>query len=128
MFAPLAQRRRARARRPRTARCGAKTAAPAVYLYTNEANEGAAYHARMFGLGWGISEDPATGSAASAFAGVVMKFDPPGDGEHTLVIEQGVEMGRPSAIALGLEVEGGELRAATIGGSAVIVGQGTLDL
>ncbi|HEY1940517.1 MAG TPA: PhzF family phenazine biosynthesis protein [Roseiarcus sp.] len=101
---------------------------PGLYLYTNEANEGAAYRARMFGLGWGIREDPATGSAASAFAGVVMKFDPPGDGEHTLVIEQGVEMGRPSAIALGLEVEDGELRAATIGGSAVIIGQGTLDL
>ena len=101
---------------------------PGLYLYTDEASEGAAYRARMFGLGWGIREDPATGSAASGFAGVVMRFDPPGDGDHTLVIEQGVEMGRPSAIALGLEVEGGELRAATIGGSAVIIGQGTLDL
>ena len=101
---------------------------PGLYLYTNEASAGAAYRARMFGLGWGIREDPATGSAASAFAGVVMKFDPPGDGEHTLVIEQGVEMGRPSAIALGLEVEGGALRSATIGGSAVLIGQGTIDL
>ncbi len=101
---------------------------PSLYLYTNEASEGAAYRARMFGLGWGIREDPATGSAASAFAGVVMTFDPPGDGDHTLVIEQGVEMGRPSAIALGLEVEGGALRSATIGGSAVLIGQGTIDL
>ncbi|MBV8664747.1 MAG: PhzF family phenazine biosynthesis protein, partial [Hyphomicrobiales bacterium] len=101
---------------------------PSLYLYTNDAGDGAAYRARMFGLGWGIREDPATGSAASGFAGVVMAFDPPGDGDHTLVIEQGVEMGRPSAIALGLEVEGGALRSATIGGSAVLIGQGTIDL
>ena len=61
----------------------------------------------MFAAGWGIVEDPATGSAAAAFAGVAMAFEPPGDGEHMLIIEQGVEMGRPSLISLGLEVEGG---------------------
>ena len=37
-------------------------------------------------------------------------------------------MGRPSLIALGLEVEGGELRSASIGGSAVIVSSGALEL
>ena len=101
---------------------------PSLYLYTNEASGEAAYRARMFGSGWAIREDPATGAAASAFAGVVMEFDRPGDGEHTLVIEQGVEMGRPSAIVLGLEVEGGALTSATIGGSAVLIAQGTIDL
>ena len=39
-----------------------------------------------------------------------MRFAPPGDGERTLVIAQGVEMGRPSRIALSLEVEGGALQ------------------
>ena len=102
--------------------------APGLYLYTQEASGEAAYRARMFGSGLGAREDPATGSAASAFAGVVMEFDRPGDGEHTLVIEQGVEMGRPSSIVLGLEVEGGALTSATIGGSAVLIAQGTIDL
>ena len=101
---------------------------PSLYLYTNEASGEAAYRARMFGSGWGVREDPATGSAASALAGVVMEFASPGDGEHTLVIEQGVEMGRPSAIVLGLEVEGGALVSATVGGSAVLIAQGTIDL
>ena len=101
---------------------------PGVYLYTGEASGEAAYRARMFAAGWGIREDPATGAAASAFAGVVMEFDRPGDGEHTLVIEQGVDMGRPSAIVLGLEVESGALHSATIGGSAVLIAQGTIDL
>ena len=57
-----------------------------------------------------------------------MRFAPPGDGERTLVIAQGVEMGRPSRIALSLAVERGALSAATIGGSAVLVAEGTIDL
>ena len=102
---------------------------PASFLYTSEViKAGSAYHARMFAGGWGVTEDPATGSAAAAFAGVTLAFDRPGDGEHVLTIEQGYEMGRPSLIALGFEVEGGELRSASIGGSAVIVSSGALEL
>jgi trans-2,3-dihydro-3-hydroxyanthranilate isomerase len=106
------------------ARPGGATKAP-VYLYARAA-EG--YRARMFGAGLGVYEDPATGSAAAAFAGAVMTFEKPADGEHMISIEQGVEMGRPSRISLGLEVENGALRSATIGGAAVIVGEGTLRL
>jgi len=102
---------------------------PATYLYTREVVEtGAAFHARMFAGGWGIPEDPATGSAAAAFAGVVLAFDRLAEGEHALVIEQGFEMGRQSRIVLGFEVQGGSLRSASIGGSAVIVSSGALDL
>jgi trans-2,3-dihydro-3-hydroxyanthranilate isomerase len=102
---------------------------PATFIYSREtAREGSAYHARMFGGAWGVAEDPATGSAAAAFAGVVQEFDRPRDGEQTLIIEQGFEMGRPSQIGLGLVIEGGALAAATIGGSVVIVGNGSLDL
>ncbi len=102
---------------------------PATFLYTGEVLEaGSAYHARMFGGGWGVTEDPATGSAAAAFAGVTLAFDRPGDGRHVLTIEQGYEMGRPSRIALGLEVEDGALRSASIGGPAVIVSSGALEL
>jgi len=102
---------------------------PCVYLYCNEVvTESSAFHARMFAPGWGIVEDPATGGAAAAFAGAIMEFDRPGDGEHMLIIEQGLEMGRPSFISLGLAVEGGALTSATIGGSAVIVAEGVIDL
>jgi trans-2,3-dihydro-3-hydroxyanthranilate isomerase len=102
---------------------------PALYIYTHEvARDGSNYHARMFAGAWGVTEDPATGSAAAAFAGVILTFDRPGDGEHALTIEQGFEMGRPSLIALGLTIEAGVLRSATIGGSVVIVSNGSLDL
>jgi trans-2,3-dihydro-3-hydroxyanthranilate isomerase len=102
---------------------------PAAFVYTRETErEGSAYHARMFAGAWGIYEDPATGSAFAAFAGVVQAFDRPRDGESMLTIEQGFEMGRPSLIALGLVIENGALVSATIGGSVVIVSSGSLDL
>lgn len=102
---------------------------PATFVYTREAaRPGSAYHARMFASAWGVSEDPATGSAAAAFAGVARDFDRPPDGEHMLIIEQGFEMGRPSLISLGLMIEAGALASATIGGSVVMIANGSLDL
>jgi trans-2,3-dihydro-3-hydroxyanthranilate isomerase len=99
----------------------------AVFAYTREvAEEGSAFHARMFAPGLGVAEDPATGSAVAAFAGAVMAFDRPDDGEHLLVIEQGFAMGRPSKIRLLLTVEGGALVKASIGGRAVVVSEGAL--
>jgi trans-2,3-dihydro-3-hydroxyanthranilate isomerase len=98
-----------------------------TFLYTRETSEpGHAFHARMFAPGHGIAEDPATGSAVAGFAGVVMAFDRPADGDHMLVVEQGYAMGRPSQIHLGLSVEGGALVRATIGGAAVLVSEGAL--
>jgi trans-2,3-dihydro-3-hydroxyanthranilate isomerase len=99
-----------------------------VYLYCGEAEQpGHHFHARMFAPALGIREDPATGAAAAAFAGVVMETAHPGDGEHRFVIEQGYEMGRPSQIELGMTVDGGTLRRATIGGAAIIVSAGHIE-
>ncbi len=101
----------------------------AAFLYTRETiDEAHDFHARMFAPGLGIAEDPATGSAAAAFAGVVMAFEKVPDGSHALVIEQGYELGRPSLITLGLDVEQSVLVEASIGGAAVIIAEGTLDL
>ena len=100
-----------------------------VFLYTRE-TKGAenAVHARMFAPQFGIIEDPATGSAAAAFAGVAQEFEAPEDGVHTITIEQGFEMGRPSLIHLTMDVAAGRLTAGEIGGSSVIVSQGTMDV
>ena len=108
---------------------GATKDSPATFVYTRETQqETSAFHARMFAGAWGVAEDPATGSAVAAFAGVVQAFDRPRDGEHMLTIEQGFEMGRPSSIALGMVIENGALVSATIGGSVVLVSSGSLDL
>jgi trans-2,3-dihydro-3-hydroxyanthranilate isomerase len=128
LFVPLASLEAIARARPSQKLWGEK-GGPAVFLYTNEvANSGAHCHARMFASGWGIVEDPATGSAAAAYAGVLLQFERPGDGDHMFIIEQGLEMGRPSLISLGIVVENGALASATIGGSAVIVSQGAIDL
>ena len=98
-----------------------------AYVYTRETvHPDADFHVRMFAPLMGIPEDPATGSAAAAFAGVIMKYDRLGDGMHHYTIEQGVEMGRPSLIYLKMKVEGGEMTELMIGGHAVKVSEGTL--
>jgi trans-2,3-dihydro-3-hydroxyanthranilate isomerase len=98
-----------------------------AFVYCRETAEvGHHYHARMFWPGAGVVEDPATGSAAAAFAGAVMAYDKPEDGDHRFVIEQGYEMGRPSQITLELSVRDAALVSARIGGSAVVVSEGVL--
>jgi trans-2,3-dihydro-3-hydroxyanthranilate isomerase len=100
----------------------------AVYVFCTETvRREHAYHTRMFAPAMGVSEDPATGGAVAAFAGVLTRDDRLKDGDHTLIIEQGFEMGRPSLITLGLEVAGGALKSASIGGAAVLVAQGIID-
>lgn len=97
------------------------------YVYCRETvHKESAFHVRMIVPGNPSYEDPATGSAAAAFAGAVMRFDRPGDGMTRCWIEQGLEMGRPSRIRLELDVEGGRLASARIGGQAVKVGEGKL--
>jgi trans-2,3-dihydro-3-hydroxyanthranilate isomerase len=100
---------------------------PNAFVYCRQVQEsGHHFHARVFAPSMGIAEDPATGAAVAAFAGVIMRFDQPGDGEHRLVVEQGYEMGRPSQIELGLTIASGKLISARIGGAAVVVSEGTL--
>lgn len=100
-----------------------------MFLYCRDTEGvGRQFHARMFAPTAGIPEDPATGSAVAALAGVVRKFDPLSPGTHYLTIEQGFEMGRPSLISLEIDIEGTALHAVRIGGNAVVVAEGTLKL
>jgi trans-2,3-dihydro-3-hydroxyanthranilate isomerase len=100
-----------------------------TFLYTRETVDAEHdFHARMFAPSLGVAEDPATGSAAAAFAGALMASEKVPDGNHALTIEQGYEIGRPSLIVLSLEVERGVLVEASIGGGAVIIAEGFLDL
>jgi trans-2,3-dihydro-3-hydroxyanthranilate isomerase len=75
--------------------------------------------ARMFGPTIGVPEDPATGSAAGALGALLAAR---GEGTE-LVVEQGIEMGRPSRIEVA--VRGA---AITIAGPCVPVMEGLLTL
>ena len=99
-----------------------------AYVVCEEAAEaGHQLHVRMFAPGIGIAEDPATGGALAAFSGLYAAHKRPADGVHKLAIEQGYEMGRPSVLHLTLDIEGGRLREASIGGDAVVVTEGTIE-
>lgn len=101
----------------------------AAYVYCRETvRQRAAYHARMFAPMAGVHEDPATGAAAAAFAGVINRFDRPADGMGRYEIEQGFEIGRPSEIVLEAEFAGREVTGLRIGGYAVRVMSGVLEL
>lgn len=88
----------------------------------------ARFHARMFAPDMGLGEDPATGSAVAALSGAIHHFDRLIDGHHAFLVEQGVEMERPSFIHLHLDVAGGAIAAARIGGQAVRIAAGQLYL
>jgi trans-2,3-dihydro-3-hydroxyanthranilate isomerase len=100
-----------------------------AYVYTRLPEDSRhAFRARMFSPEMGILEDPATGAAAAAFAGVLARFEPLADGHHVLPVEQGVEMGRPSLVTVEVEMEAGRLAASRIGGAAVVISEGTLTI
>nr|WP_234936066.1 PhzF family phenazine biosynthesis protein [Agrobacterium rubi] len=100
-----------------------------AYLYCRGGvNHAAKFHTRMFSPSMGIAEDPATGAAAAAFSGAIHHFDNLADGHYPILIEQGVEMGRPSHIHLNMDVKEKEISRARIGGHAVRVATGTFDI
>lgn len=99
-----------------------------VYLVSRDAPHGFDFQVRMFAPGAGVEEDPATGSAAAAFGGWLGERGGFGDGRHRFVIAQGVEMGRPSRLEVVVERAAGRLQAVRVGGSAVTVMAGTLEI
>lgn len=78
---------------------------------------------RVFGPGAGISEDPATGSAAGPLALHLARHGwyTPGS---TLTITQGVEIRRPSELTVRLEGTVEHPSVIAVGGSAVVVARG----
>lgn len=102
--------------------------APHVYAIAPvESEDGIDFRARMFGPAVGVPEDPATGSAAAALAGYLARHAGAEDVALEWLVEQGVEMGRPSRLALGADFQGGEVRAVRVGGHSVVVGEGSLE-
>ena len=91
-----------------------------LFVFTEEAyGDDADFAARMFfESGW-LREDPATGSANTAFAAYLRKLEGTG---HRYVVDQGVEMRRPSRLYLEIE---DRLR---VGGRVFPVVQGALTL
>lgn len=101
----------------------------AAYIYTRGGDgPNASFRARMYAPSGGIPEDPATGSATALLAAQLLSADSLSDGTHIWNLEQGYEMGRPSDLRLEADVNSGKLTAVRVGGSAVRVMSGEIDL
>ena len=104
-----------------------------LFLFAFDASpEGPRVRARMFAPGAGVPEDPATGSAAGP-VGVYLALHgalPGGvtDGRGRFTIDQGVEMGRPSELAVAVVVEDGRPTGVRVEGSAVLMMRGEIDV
>lgn len=84
-------------------------------------------HARMvYDVLGVIGEDPATGSANGCLAAWLTHYDYFGTGAVDCIVEQGIEMGRPSRLYLRAEREGEAVRV-QVGGRVFAVARGTLD-
>ncbi len=83
------------------------------------------YHARFFGIGIGVTEDPATGSAAAAFGTYLLKATG-ATASQRYKIHQGEEIGRPSLLWLRLNAHG--LDSLEVGGHVVPVFEGKLEV
>jgi trans-2,3-dihydro-3-hydroxyanthranilate isomerase len=84
--------------------------------------------ARMFAPAMGIAEDQATGAAAVALGGYLADHQPVDDGQTCWQICQGFDMGRPSIIDLEIDRVNHRIAAVRVGGSAVLMGRGSIDL
>jgi trans-2,3-dihydro-3-hydroxyanthranilate isomerase len=108
----------------------AGAATPDVHLYVRTLGdpEGFDLRTRMFAPFDGVAEDPATGSANAALAGLLATLDEAADGAFAWRIAQGVEMGRPSVLAARAEKRAGAVTGVWIGGQSVLVSEGWIEV
>jgi PhzF family phenazine biosynthesis protein len=83
---------------------------------------------RMFCPALGIPEDPVSGNAHAMLAAYLWDLGQFGKKSTTFMGRQGHHMKRPGQVRVRLEIDKGSLIAAHIGGTAIIISEGTLAL
>jgi PhzF family phenazine biosynthesis protein len=83
---------------------------------------------RMFCPALGIPEDPVSGNAHAMLAAYLWDLGQFGKKSSTFMGRQGYQMKRPGQVRVRLEIDKGNLVAAHIGGTAIIVSEGRLAL
>jgi trans-2,3-dihydro-3-hydroxyanthranilate isomerase len=83
----------------------------------------------MFAPGLGVFEDPATGSASGPLGCYLVRHGAvPPDQAATILSLQGVKMGRPSRVHVAIGLDAGEITRVQVGGEAVLVGEGYVEV
>jgi trans-2,3-dihydro-3-hydroxyanthranilate isomerase len=102
----------------------AVAAQPYVFAWDEASRQG---HARLFAHDLGVSEDPATGSAALGL-GVFLVGSGllPSDGLAGYTVRQGIEIHRPSTLECTVAAVGGMAESATVTGAVVPIAKGEI--
>jgi trans-2,3-dihydro-3-hydroxyanthranilate isomerase len=101
---------------------------PHLYVFAGDLRDDTLVYSRFFAPAVGVDEDPATGSAAASLVASLAQRSPRQHGTYRLRINQGVAMGRPSTLHGTAHKKNGLLTQVTVGGHAVVVGSGTMNL
>jgi trans-2,3-dihydro-3-hydroxyanthranilate isomerase len=103
-----------------------------IFIFTTDrrgAGGDEAVYSRMLAPGFGISEDPATGSASGPLGCYLVRHRVlDADRAASFVSLQGVAMRRPSRIHISIDTDADTIARVRVGGRAVIVGRGELDV
>ena len=104
-----------------------RVACNSVHLYTRDTGtDKFDLRCRMYARMGSIREDPATGSANCALAGLLASLASESSGTLTYRIAQGIEMGRSSALFASVEKRGGAVAEVRIGGASVSIAEGLI--
>jgi trans-2,3-dihydro-3-hydroxyanthranilate isomerase len=86
-------------------------------------------HTRVFVPGLGVSEDPATGSAALGFGVWLVACGLlPGDGDSSYLVRQGAELLRPSTLECSVSARGGRAVRVRVAGRVVAIASGEISV
>ncbi len=100
--------------------------APHLYPFCSIGEDN--WRVRMFAPALNIVEDPATGSAATAFSAYLAHKNNYRDGVWEFDIEQGIEIGRNSQIKGTVVKNNGQISKIKVGGECVIVTEGFFNI
>jgi trans-2,3-dihydro-3-hydroxyanthranilate isomerase len=113
-------------RAPAVARAAVGTLGADLAVFSWDESERVA-HARVFCAAMGVTEDPATGSAALGL-GVFLVASGllPAAGESSFTVHQGGELHRPSILVVTVSAANGVVTRATVSGDAVAIAAGRI--
>lgn len=112
--------------------CYAAAGIEEVPVFTFSTGRGAGpetIYSRMLAPGFGIAEDPATGSASGPLGSYLLRYGAvPEETARGMVSLQGAAMGRPSRLHISIEGAPTDITRVRVGGQSVLVGRGELSV
>lgn len=106
-----------------------QTAAQEILLFSSKSpHQDSDFHLRLLGPNIGAKEDPPVGSTLPAFAAYLCSHGHVRKGTYTFAVDRGDDNSRRSVLHLEMDHKGEALTTIRVGGSAVMVAEGTINI